>query len=86
MELTKDSCKTMMVEKTDYLTKRGYAITKEQYDYWVERDEYELSEALNSNFDYESEETPKEAILDKEYYNEYSKQSENIHTKIYGTV
>ncbi len=56
---------------------RGYdvgigTITKEQYDYWVERDESDLSDALHSNFDYESEETPTEAILDKEYYNEYS--------------
>jgi hypothetical protein len=47
-------------------------ITKEQYDYWSERESYDLDEALNNNFDYESEETPSEAILDKEYYNEYS--------------
>lgn len=32
MELTKEIFRTMMVEKTDYLTKRGYAITKEEYD------------------------------------------------------
>ena len=32
MEYTKDQVKKMLVEKTDYLTKRGYAITKDEYD------------------------------------------------------
>lgn len=46
-------------------------ITKEQYDYWSEREVYELEEALNDNFDYEENETPAEARLPYEYYNEY---------------
>ena len=46
------------------------SMTQEQYDYWKDRDEDELSEALNSNFDYEENETPKECQL-YDYYNEY---------------
>lgn len=54
---------------------RGYdvgigTITKEQYEYWIDREEY-LDDALNQNFDYEEDETPVECQFD-EYYNEYS--------------
>jgi hypothetical protein len=45
------------------------SITKEQFDYWVDREE-ELGEALNDSFDYEENGTPEECKL-YEYYNEY---------------
>lgn len=46
-------------------------ITKEQYEYWDERPAGDLDDVLNSNFDYEENETPEEARMDREYYNEY---------------
>lgn len=45
-------------------------ITKEQYEYWSDREE-DLGDALNQNYDYEENETPVECQFD-EYYNEYS--------------
>jgi hypothetical protein len=45
-------------------------ITKEQYEYWNDREE-DLGDALNQNYDYEENETPTECQFD-EYYNEYS--------------
>ena len=47
------------------------SITKEQYEYWEDRDEEDLGEALNQNIDYDSEEVPEEAQF-KYHYNEYS--------------
>jgi hypothetical protein len=46
-------------------------ITKEQYEYWNDRDTQDLNDVLNNNFDYEENETPDEARLPYEYYNEY---------------
>lgn len=46
-------------------------ITKEQYEYWSERETGDLEDVLNSNFDYEENETPEEARMEREYYNEY---------------
>lgn len=46
-------------------------ITQEQYEYWNDEDrEYDLGDALNSNFDYEENSTPVECQL-YDYYNEY---------------
>jgi hypothetical protein len=46
-------------------------ITQEQYEYWSDEDrEYDLGEALQSNFDYEENGTPEECKL-YDYYNEY---------------
>jgi hypothetical protein len=46
-------------------------ITQAQYEYWSDEDrEYDLTEALQDNFDYEEHETPEECKL-YEYYNEY---------------
>lgn len=53
---------------------RGVAvITKEQYEYWSDEDnEMYLGDALNDSYDYEENETPEEARLPYEYYNEYT--------------
>lgn len=45
-------------------------ITKAQYEYWSEHSD-DLGEALNDNYDYDENETPLEARLPYEYYNEY---------------
>jgi len=44
-------------------------ITKTQYAYWVDRPD-ELTQALNNNFDYKGNQTPKSCLL-KDYYSEY---------------
>ena len=46
-------------------------VTKEQYEYWSERPAGDLDDVMNSNFDYEENETPEEAKMEREYYNEY---------------
>jgi hypothetical protein len=46
-------------------------ITKEQYEYWSNREYDELNNALNDSFDYDEAGTPDEARLPHEYYNEY---------------
>lgn len=46
-------------------------ITKEQYEYWSERPTGDLDDVLNDNFDYDENETPEEAKMDRNYYNEY---------------
>jgi hypothetical protein len=52
-------------------TDRGIGtITKEQYEYWNEHSD-DLGDALNDQYDYEENETPEEARLPYEYYNEY---------------
>lgn len=58
---------------------RGYEvgigkITKEQYEYWVEREE-DLGDALQQNIDYESEEVPEDARFEW-FYNDYSSEAE----------
>jgi hypothetical protein len=53
-------------------TERGYAkITKPQYDYWYDMDESDLADALNENYDYDDNKTPKRARFEG-YYNDYS--------------
>lgn len=58
------------------ITSRGLdvgigTITQEQYEYWSDEDrEYDLGEALQSNYDYEENGTPDECKL-YDYYNEY---------------
>ena len=52
-------------------TDRGIGtITKEQYEYWNEHSD-DLGDALNDQYDYEENETPEDAKLPYEYYNEY---------------
>lgn len=52
-------------------TERGYAkITKAQYDYWYDMDENDLADALNENYDYDENKTPKKARFEG-YYNDY---------------
>jgi hypothetical protein len=46
-------------------------LTPAQFEYWSQRED-QLSEALNDNFDYDEAETPPEARLPYEYYNEYT--------------
>lgn len=46
------------------------SITKEQYEYWEDRDEEDLGEALNQNMDYDDEDVPENARFEY-YYNEY---------------
>ncbi|CAB4133461.1 hypothetical protein UFOVP257_204 [uncultured Caudovirales phage] len=46
-------------------------ITKAQYDYWSDEGSMYLGDALNDNFDYEENEAPEGAKLDRAYYNEY---------------
>lgn len=46
------------------------SITKSQYEYWLDKND-ELGEALNDNYDYDENETPEDARLPYEYYNEY---------------
>jgi glutaredoxin-related protein len=44
-------------------------IKKAQYDYWSDEDhEDDLSDALNENYDYEENDTPKKAQFDMPYY------------------
>lgn len=51
---------------------RGFSkITKTQYDYWLDREE--LGDALNNDFDYEENKTPKKARFEYDYY-EYTDQ------------
>jgi hypothetical protein len=45
-------------------------ISKEQYEFWSDRDEEELGNALNQNIDYDDEYP--ESVRFNEYYNEYS--------------
>ena len=46
-------------------------ITQAQYEYWSDEDrEYDLTDALQSSYDYEGNETPEECKL-YDYYNEY---------------
>ena len=45
-------------------------ITQPQYDYWEENSLF-LGDVLNDNFDYEENETPEDAKMTREYYNEY---------------
>ena len=65
-----------MTTYTIEITSRGQdvgigKITQSQYEYWSDDDrEYELGEALQSNYDYEENETPEECRL-HDYYNEY---------------
>lgn len=58
---------------------RGYEvgigeITKEQYEYWSDREE-DLGDALQQNIDYESEEVPEDARFEW-FYNDYSSEAE----------
>lgn len=46
------------------------SITKAQYEYWSEHSD-DLGEAMNDNYDYDENETPEDARLPYEYYNEY---------------
>lgn len=69
----------MMSKYTIEIYSRGYEvgigkITKEQYEYWSEREE-DLGEALNQNIDYDSEEVPEDARFEW-YYNDYSSEAE----------
>ena len=64
-----------MTTYTIEITSRGQdvgigKITQSQYEYWSDDREYELGEALQSNYDYEENETPEECRL-HDYYNEY---------------
>jgi len=45
-------------------------ITQAQYEYWSGDNEMYLDDALNSNFDYDDNETPEDCVL-LDYYNEY---------------
>jgi hypothetical protein len=46
-----------------------HKIKKQQYDYWSDEDhESDLSDALNENYDYDENETPKAARFDLPYY------------------
>jgi hypothetical protein len=46
-----------------------HKIKKAQYDYWSDEDhESDLSDALNENYDYDENETPKAARFDSAYY------------------
>ena len=51
-------------------------IKKAQYDYWSDEDhESDLSDALNENYDYDENETPKAARFDSPYYEYQDKHS-----------
>lgn len=58
---------------------RGYEvgigkITKEQHEYWVERED-DLGPALHQNIDYDAEEVPEDARFEW-FYNDYSSEAE----------
>jgi hypothetical protein len=68
-----------MAKFTIEIYSRGFevgigAITKEQYDYWAERED-DLGEALNQNIDYDDEDVPENARFEY-FYNEYSSEAE----------
>lgn len=46
-------------------------ITEAQYEYWSEMSVSDLQDVMNNNFDYDENETPEEARMEREYYNEY---------------
>jgi len=53
-----------------------HKIKKQQYDYWSDEDhESDLSDALNENYDYDENETPKAARFDLPYYEYQDKHS-----------
>ena len=53
-----------------------HKIKKAQYDYWSDEDhESDLSDALNENYDYEENNTPKAAQFDLPYYEYQGKHS-----------
>ena len=53
-----------------------HKIKKAQYDYWSDEDhESDLSDALNENYDYDENETPKAARFDSAYYEYQDKHS-----------
>jgi hypothetical protein len=70
-------------------TDRGLQeITQAQYEYWLDNED-DLSDALNSDYDYEENQTPESARLPYEYYNEYTDSgfftgpdSENVYLSI----
>ena len=70
----KGDTKEFTIKLYGYGSDRGIAaITKEQYEYWSDEDnEMDLGDALNDSYDYEGNETPEEAKLPYEYYNEYT--------------
>jgi hypothetical protein len=53
-----------------------HKIKKAQYDHWIHEDnEDSLSDALNENYDYDENETPKTARFDQPYYEYQDKHS-----------
>jgi hypothetical protein len=69
--IDKPSADTITIKIFGRGSDRGIGtITKAQYEYWKEHSD-DLGEALNDNYDYDENETPEDARLPYEYYNEY---------------